>query len=64
MDIETSCPFHGRRFWYAYVTAEGGYCIRCREDTDKMDTRPPRLGDVTGDEHNGAGCYDSDIDMS
>lgn len=56
------CPVHGLSRWIESVPHGYGYCQQCAIDADPHNRW--KLGDTTGDEHNGAGCYDSDSDFS
>lgn len=55
-----TCEKHGSKWWVESVPKGHGYCQRCAQE----DYPNAKLGDMTGDAHNGAGAYDSDLDFS
>ena len=54
------CPIHGLAWWIQHPSdPSDAWCQRCYYSDKDV-----KLGDITGDEHNGDGCYDSDTDFS
>lgn len=57
---QKGCPIHGLTWWMAHPSDyDDAYCQRCYYADKDV-----KLGDMTGDTHNGAGCYDHDSDFS